>query len=122
VFEQKLRVLVLDDDLSFLELVRDVLTTEGLEVSVSAKPLAADKVAEYDVAIIDVLFARAPTGLALARELLERPDRPKLIICSADGGLLRERAAELERPGVRVLGKPFEIEALLAAVRDLVSA
>ena len=122
MFERKLRVLALDDDVSFLELVRDVLTSEGLEVDVSAKPLAADKVAEYDVAIIDVLFARAPTGLALARELLERPDHPKLIVCSADGALLRERAAELERPGVRVLGKPFEIEELLAAIRDLVAA
>jgi DNA-binding response OmpR family regulator len=119
---RRLRVLALDDDASFLELVREVLTSEGLDVDVETKPVPAVKAAGYDIVIIDVLFARVPVGLALARELLELPSPPKLIVCSADGVLLRQRAAELAGPTVRVLSKPFEIDELLAAIRELTAS
>jgi DNA-binding response OmpR family regulator len=106
VLDRRLRVLALDDDASFLELVREVLTSEGMDVEVGTRPVPADKAVGYDVVIVDVLFARVPVGLALARELMELPSPPKLIVCSADGALLRERTAELEGPGVRLLRKP----------------
>jgi CheY-like chemotaxis protein len=121
VSERRSRILVIDDDLSFCELLREVLTSEGYDVECVGKPPPLTEVAGYDVVIIDVFFARVPVGLALVRDLLASSPRPKIVVCSADGGLLKQRSAELQDPNVRVLAKPFEIDELLAAIGDLTS-
>ncbi|HEX4076800.1 MAG TPA: response regulator [Candidatus Acidoferrales bacterium] len=65
-------------------------------------------------AIIDFILPGL-NGLELQRLLNERGAKMPIIMVSADGGRVRERA--LEQGAVAVLEKPFEAEALLAAIR-----
>ncbi len=114
---QPIRVLVLDDDPSFLEVVREVLEAEGLEVVTATKPIAATEARPYSVIVLDLVFRRAPAGLDLIRELRASAGHPKIVVCSADRSLLRND--EIAGPDLRVIAKPFEIEELLGAIREL---
>ncbi len=109
----------MDDDPSFLDVVHEVLSSEGFEVDIAVRPIPAAAAGAFEVVITDLLFARAPVGLALVHELLESQPHPKIVVCSADQVLLRDHAAELRSPDVRALVKPFEIDDLLAAIREL---
>ncbi len=116
---QRLRVLVLDDDASFLEVVRDVLEAEGFVVVTAREPLPAAEARPYDVVVLDLMFRRSPIGLDLIRDLRASAVHPKIVVCSADRSLLRATGEDMAGPDLRYLAKPFEIEDLLGAIRDL---
>lgn len=115
---QPIRVLVLDDDASFLEVVREVLEAEGFDVVTATKPLPAAEARPYTAIVLDLMFRRAPAGLDLIRELRAFAVHPKIVVCSADRSLLRGNE-EMTGPDIRVIAKPFEIEELLGAIREL---
>jgi CheY-like chemotaxis protein len=110
-------VLVVDDDPDILEAVCDVLAGEGYRVARARHGREAlARVAEErpDLVLLDMMMP-VMDGLAFARELQAAGRSPPIpvVVISADGDA--ERAGGV---GAReFLPKPFDLDALLDAVR-----
>jgi CheY-like chemotaxis protein len=108
-------VLVVDDEESVAEFMRELLESWGLSASAATSPLGImERVSRhpdaYDLVILDQTMPGI-TGLNLARELAAA--RPELPILLYTGHSERIGRAELESAGVRaLLHKPVEPEAL----------
>src|SRR5439155_12364685 len=104
---QPIRILLVDDDLSFLNSLEALLTGEpGLEVVGKAasgeEALAAATRAEPDVAVIDVLMP-AMSGIECAHLLQERYPKVRVILIS--GSIFEDK-----RPHPAELGTAAYIE------------
>jgi len=116
--EERARVLVIDDDDDLRMLVAAVLESEGYLVDVAAdgaEGLAAVARAIPNVVVLDMKMPRMD-GPTFARELhRQHGHRAKVVVLTAADDA-RRRAAEVDADGW--LGKPFDLDALIAAVRQ----
>lgn len=121
------RILVVDDDSPFQALMRELLTDEGYEVAVAssgAAGLEMLRAAPPALLILDIRLEEATTGLRLI-EQMRREDalmRIPVIVCTADLRFLHTFADDLRRYAVVTLPKPFDLDAMLAAVRHEIGA
>jgi two-component system, NtrC family, response regulator GlrR len=111
------KILVVDDDLNLLELIKMRLESADYEVTaacVEEKALAAFKSQAFDLCIIDLMLAKRD-GLALMEELRSvNPDLPTIIL-TAHGSI--ENAVEAMRRGAySYVTKPFEPRELLLQI------
>jgi len=108
-----MRVLIVDDDEVFCQLLVKILRTDGMEAEWTSDGLTAYEKAlqqPYDLCILDV---RMPLvlGTELAEGLKkERPDAKVILISSFADETLQQTATRL---GVPLLSKPFTLERLL---------
>ncbi len=114
------RVLVVDDEDLILELLGDLLTGWGLEVTLKTNGLEgkhafAAEPQRYDIVLTDQTMPRV-TGLELARQIRAiRPDTP-VILYTGYGEHIAEH--ELAAAGVRALArKPVEPAALFTLLK-----
>ena len=114
------RVLVVDDEETVAEFMRDLLESWGVEVtSASTASEARERVARdpqaYDVVITDQTMPRM-TGLELARELLAiRRDLPVILYTGYGEGIAQEKTAAA---GIcALLKKPVEPQVLFALLK-----
>ena len=122
------RIAVVDDDLLFVELMRDLLADgEGYEVVSNAqwvRSLDFVKETRPDLVILDLMMGREPTGWAvldLLRADASTADIP-VIVCSAAAEALHEQAPRIARAGrVTALAKPFDLDDLLGAIARLLA-
>ena len=121
------KVLVVDDDPSFLELMQSLLTSEGYEVATCRESQAAlQKVATFRPQVITLdLRMPEPSGWQLLETLKRDPETSDIpiIVVSAAGAELaetRERLRRYEGRDVSILVKPFEIDELLSRIADAV--
>lgn len=112
-----LKVLALDDDRLFLEMLRAALEEEGHEVAVATSGEAALELVGQvtpDVILLDIRMPRM-NGPAFARAYARRPGpHAPLIVVSGAG--------EPAMNGIRVAGylaKPFELDALLHLLHEV---
>ena len=121
----RVRIAVVDDDASHVELLREVLEDEGYEVVVSvdlrdAVVLVKDQ--RPTLVILDLFQARQLIGLDVVHQLKadrETRDIPVVVI-SADTAALRTNAAELRMYGVVAMGKPYGLDELLSNIQGAV--
>src|SRR5215213_6487981 len=122
-------ILVIDDTQEILDVMRDLLEEEGYRVSVSIETLDLTRIKELapDVIVQDLLFAGTQEAgwkfLTLSRldpELARIP----LILCTAAIETVKDpaMAANLDRLGVRVVLKPFNVDDLLTAIAEVLAA
>ncbi len=123
------RILVADDDEATLELMAELLVDEG-EYEVVAYRLDSE-VRHYirrelpDLLILDLLDSgRRETGWHTLELLRLDPDTNQIpvILCSAAAAQLEEHRERVDKLGVEVLAKPFDIDELLARVRQALGA
>lgn len=113
-----MRILVIDDDVTIAELIRAVVEDAGYECATchSARELPSGP---FDVVVTDLLETVAYSRAAAARwleRLVERYPGTPIIVVTAHA----ETAGDRDRlPARRVIMKPFEIEQLLEAIRQL---
>ena len=119
------RVLVVDDDHDLAVLLREVLTYENCEVDVASNGMEAlDRLrtGDYEAVICDLMMPRVD-GEALYHEVVR--DFPYLAsrFMFVTGQASRKAGFSdfVERTGNHLIEKPFEIQALRAAVRDTFS-
>ena len=117
------RILVVDDDLSVAQTMRLILRIDRHEVEIAEdgeKALAMFEAGRHDLVITDFKMTNMD-GLELARAIrLLRPGQP-IILVTAYLEALETNKAKL--PDVNtLLGKPFSMEDLRAAVAALFSA
>ena len=116
------QVLIVDDEASMRAVIHDVLTSDGyvvIEAKNGAEAITRMHVSMPGALVLDLMMP-VMDGRTLVRtmrqdELLARV--PFLLVSA--GPSLEEACKELAANGC--LNKPFEIEALLAAVHDLFS-
>jgi CheY-like chemotaxis protein len=122
-------ILVINDTQEILDLIQVLLEDEGYRVTTSLALLNMDKVKSLapDIIVQDLLFEGSQeTGwkfLTLVR-LDPRLARIPLVLCTAAMQTVHdpEMAEQLDRLGVRVVLKPFDIEELLAALSEVLTA
>jgi DNA-binding response OmpR family regulator len=117
------RILVLDDSPPYLDFMRTLLNSEGFDVATAATVQAAQcelRERHIDLLITDALLpGMAPFGvLDLIKQEPRTADLP-ILICSGAVRELNAARERLERQGVAVLQKPFDIDELLNCVAAL---
>jgi two-component system NtrC family sensor kinase len=116
------RLLIVDDEVDIVDLLRDVLTSEGYVVDAApdaetALRLIHDQI--YDVAILDFNLPDMD-GVMLHRQIRQKdPDLADR--CLFMSGLVQSdtNLGYYAAQGAGFLSKPFDIEDVLAAVRNL---
>jgi CheY-like chemotaxis protein len=114
------RVLVVDDEASVAEFMRDLLQTWGLDVNVARDGLQGRELVRRDAARVDLVITDQVmpkiTGLELARELLTlKPGLPILLYTGFSDGI-GER--DIATAGIRaMLRKPVDSDELYRLLR-----
>jgi CheY-like chemotaxis protein len=120
------RIAVVNDNTVFLRLMQELLErVEGYEVLVCKQwddAYGFVKAAQPELLILDLVFGQEERGWTILELLTLDPEtRPiPVLVCSAALRSLQEHAALLERYGVGVLPKPFDLDALLERVEATV--
>ncbi|MDE3076442.1 MAG: response regulator, partial [Chloroflexota bacterium] len=103
-----MRILVVEDELGIAQFIRQGLTEAGHAVDVASDGAAGLQnalVAEYDVAILDVLLPKMD-GLEVLRQLRERSIRtPVLLLTARDA--IEDRVRGLDAGADDYMVKPF---------------
>ncbi len=121
------RVLVINDDQAILDLYGLLLEGEGYEVHLSKIALEnAQQISRIapDCIILDLKLGFGRNGLALLQQLrMYRPtaDIP-ILLCTAAVKMVRDQRDILEKKGIPVVYKPFDVDELLDQVRRLVES
>src|SRR5581483_5566139 len=119
------RVAVINDDTAFLDLMRDLLETEGNYDVLICKEWnnAYQFVRDHtpDLIIQDIRIGGEEHGWTILNLLtLDPVTRPiPMIVCSAAIQSLHEHQEWLSKYGIRALPKPFDLDALLAVVEEM---
>ena len=119
---QPARIAVINDDTAFLDLMRDLLETEGGYETVICREWEDAhrfvKEQRPSLLILDIRIGGEERGWAILNMLTLDPDtRPiPVIVCSAAIQSLHEHQDLLSKYGICALPKPFDVEALLETV------
>jgi CheY-like chemotaxis protein len=126
------KLLMIDDDPDFVEVVGKILVDAGYEVDAKYNPdegFNALKTGNYDLLLLDVLMGRGAEGIMIARKIGDDPvlrETPILIITG-----MREQIAFLFPgqpvhpsfvPNDELIEKPVEPDLLLEKVSTLLEA
>jgi putative nucleotidyltransferase with HDIG domain len=114
------RILVVDDDALILQALTRILSSEGYDVVAHQDPLEAAREADFSVVISDFMMPQM-NGIELLTYLRERnPSAVRLMLTAA--GDFRVASEAVNRGEVyRLLGKPWTISELTAAVKQAVN-
>ena len=118
-----MRVLVVDDDAGVRYTLREILSSEGIEVDEAPDGAAALQRFEASPVPLVITDLRMPRmdGMELLRRLLSRAPAPRVVIITAHGS--ERHAVEAMKAGAwDYFRKPFENEELLAVVRRALEA
>lgn len=119
------RIAVVDNDEAFLRLMSLFLKLEGCDVRSYSygRALAPELVTEHpDVIMFDTWIEDREAGWALLKALIDEPRLcgvPVILACSDPVELRSRRALLALYPRLKVLEKPFALDALLAVLEEL---
>jgi CheY-like chemotaxis protein len=121
------RILIVDDTEDLLELFRLVLEEEGYQVELRSVPFEQAQEIEQigpDLIILDLLFREEGSGWRMLDLLKQEPATAfiPVIVCTAARHYVQEHEDALVARSVRVIHKPFEVDALLALITEAVGA
>jgi DNA-binding response OmpR family regulator len=114
--------MVINDTQEILELFRDLLTSEGYEVSLYSYGVHDMKEVERvapDLIIIDYLIGDERTGWQMLQKLKMTRSTATIpiIVCTAALNQVKEIEGWLTQKRITVVLKPFDVDDLLAAVK-----
>jgi len=116
------RILVVNDTQEILDAFRELLEEEGYEVvlySYAIMDMHEIEGIHPDLIILDYIFGGEKSGWQMLQKLKMRRSTETIpvIVCTAATAQVREIEGYLQAQGVTLVGKPFDIDTLLAAVR-----
>ena len=116
------RIMIMDDAAEIVDLLHDLLTEEGYDVSAYAtvQDLAEVERVKPDLIILDLLFGGETRGWQTLQQLKTRPSTASIpvMLCSAANAQLEAHADGLRAKGVRMVAKPFDVDNLLAGIAE----
>ncbi len=117
------RVLVLDDDPQWCEMLREIFGSRGIIVEESHNGgdcIERARTEQYDLIVIDVILANGPTaGIEVAKQLNDDPTTrnvPKLFLTIVGADVVEKEAANRT---IEVFQKPLELRRLLQRALEL---
>ena len=117
------KVFIVDDDLTLLEYMHDILNDCGIKarIYVRAGDALADAVKENPVVVMTDLSLPDINGKELAVRLVENDPKVRVFIMTGFCGETLEDNAELKGMGrqVEIIIKPFDIKALVNKMYDI---
>lgn len=121
------RILVVNDTQEILELFRMLLEEEGYDVILAGFPIQEiDEIEQIkpDLIILDLVFSEEKTGMQMLQMLKMKRSTAVIpvIVCTAALRLVREQEGYLVSQGVHVVYKPFDIDLLIANVKQLLES
>ena len=125
--KQKQKILVLNNDSDFLDLMKQLLEEEGYDVDtrkVWDKAYEVVKMERPDLVILDVLLDIERRGFQLI-DLLTLDPRTReipLVVASTGTSHLHERREAFTNMGIPVINKPFDLDTLLELIQRSLSA
>jgi DNA-binding NtrC family response regulator len=123
--DARLRILALDDELSIRTFLKKVLAKDGMDCDPfqgGAEALEGLRDTTYDVMLIDHRMA-GMNGTEFYDAAIEfRPELAKRAVFMSGDVLNAELARFATSHGIRLLSKPFDIDAVIRVVRETVSA
>jgi two-component system NtrC family sensor kinase len=117
------RVLVVDDEETLLDLVRQALEMEGHRVDTAQdveRAIGLLEVNDYDVILSDLRMPGLDGEDLLNHVVASQPETAERFIIITGDTASAETRELLERPGIRSLQKPFGIEDLQRTVAELI--
>ena len=115
------RLLIVDDDLSVLKILRMRLESEGYQVDSASEMAAAQALAaqnEYDLAVLDLKLSGG-SGIDLMKRIREADVDLPVIILTAYGTI--ESAVEAMKEGAYIyMTKPFDHRELLLQIKNAI--
>lgn len=116
-----MKILIIEDELSLLELMSRTLSKEGYTIECAKTLISAkEKIAiyDYDCILLDIMLPDG-NGLQLLQELKAKDKQESVIIISAKGSL-DDKVAGLDLGADDYLAKPFHLMELLARVKSVI--
>ena len=114
-------VLIADDEALIRQSLRSLLTEEGFDVHVAASGAEAwsrFQETRPDVVLLDLVLGDAD-GLDVLRKMKQEAPDTKVILISAHGSI-ESAVTAMKLGGYDFIKKPFELEEIVAAVRNAV--
>ena len=115
---EKIRVLIVDDDVGILETLSDILEAEGYEVATAesgSKAIEQSKETPFDVALIDIVMP-VMNGVQIFREI--KKINPQIRAILMTGYAVNDLANEAFAEGAwKVLYKPLDLKQLMELLR-----
>lgn len=111
------KVLLVDDDMDLLELMKDFLERYGMSVEVASSGTEADEklsASPFDIVILDIMLP-GEDGLTLCRRIRTRLPTPIIMLTAMTE--TAERIVGLELGADDYVTKPFDSRELLARIR-----
>lgn len=120
------RIMVINDDQDILDLYEALLSDEGYDVITSKLAFehpAAVEMRRPNLVMLDLKFGTQLEGWKMMQKLrLYRPTATlPIIICTAALRQAREQEEHLRSEGIGIVYKPFAIDNLLLAVRQVLA-
>lgn len=117
-------IAVVNDDTVFLNLMHDLLTDEGYGVVLHIEGSSAYQWVRQempDLVILDIRIEHPEPGWVTLDLIRLDPVTTEIpvLVCSADARQLREKAARLTEMRCDSIEKPFDLDSLLATVREI---
>lgn len=112
-----MKVLLVEDDPSIVEIVKLGLSYEGAEVEVATdglSALSAHRNFVPDIVVLDIMLPKLD-GLKVLQRLRAHRDTPVILLTAKDG--LEDRVSGLESGADDYLTKPFAFPELVARIR-----
>jgi DNA-binding NtrC family response regulator len=120
----KRSILLVDDESSILETLRQVFEREGYEVATAKNSTEAvgliKKNGRFDAVITDLNMEQDDIGLEVAQAAMKSKPRPAVVICTGFASIANSRAA-LEMGIDYMAHKPVELRDLISALNRLIS-
>lgn len=121
-----IRIMVINDDQDILELYSALLSEEGYDVIISKLAFEHPTAVELlhpDLVILDLKFGTQFEGWKMMQKLrLYRPTaKLPIMICTAAVREAREQEEHLRSEGIGIVYKPFSVDPLLLAVRQMLA-
>jgi DNA-binding response OmpR family regulator len=118
------KVAVIEDDPDIAELLRQVLGSEGFQVTLirnGAQALPVLETSRFDAAILDVMLP-GKDGITVMREIRENPLTEKLPVVMLSAKVDEQTMWSGWRAGCDLyLSKPFDSEKLVQAMRKVMA-
>lgn len=114
------RALVIEDAPEVLDLLREVLESEGFAVTGSATPVGIEEVIRHapDLIVLDVLFGQEERGIELLRRLRAEAATAAIpvVLCSGATEPIRRIEGSLLEGATGLVLKPFDVDVLLEEI------
>ena len=122
------RILVVDDDPDFVEIIRTILLKENYEIDTAAngkQALERGRDQKPDLIILDIMMSTVLDGVSVSQELYEDPELRQIPLIMVSSIASTEHAEVFPTDEYlhvdRWLSKPVQPQDLIAAVKRFVS-